>query len=229
MSHKATRAIIMAAGIGQRLKPITEHTPKPLIKVNGIPIVETMIEGLIANGICEIYIVVGHLKWQFEYLCRKYSVCLLENPHYLTSNNISSLYVAREFLGNSIVCDGDQILANPQVLQPAFEASGYCSSWTQETDEWLQTIDSKGFVQACSRTGGTNGWQLYSISFWTMDDGMRMKRHLEELIETHAGFYWDDIPMFLRKDEYRLKIRPITPSDVIEIDTIQDLEAVNTK
>jgi len=222
--HRATRAIIMAAGVGERLKPITDHTPKPLVKINGVPIIETIIEGLISNEISEIFIVTGHLKEQFGYLTEKYSARLIENPYYLTHNNISSLYMAREYLGNSIVCDGDQIIINPQILHPIFDASGYCSRWARETKEWLQTVDKDGFVQTCSRTGGKNGWQLYSVSFWTEDDGKRLKCHLEELFETHANLYWDDIPVFLRRDEYRLKIRPIRPEDIVEIDTIQELE-----
>jgi len=221
--HRATKAIVMAAGVGERLKPITDHTPKPLVKINGVPIIETLIEGLILNGISEIYIVIGHLKEQFDYLAKKYSARLIRNPYYLTHNNISSLYVARECLGNSIICDGDQIINNPKILHPIFDASGYCSSWAKETKEWLQTIDKDGFVQKCSRTGGKNGWQLYSISFWTEDDGKRLGRHLEELLETHPNLYWDDIPMFLRSSDYRLKIRPIQPEDIVEVDTIQEL------
>jgi len=56
----------MATWVGGRLKPITGHTPKPLVKINGVPIIETIIEGLILNGITEIYIVISHLKEQFE-------------------------------------------------------------------------------------------------------------------------------------------------------------------
>ena len=57
--YKVERAIIMAAGIGKRMQPITLDTPKPLVKVNGVRMIDTVIKGLRENGITEIYVVVG--------------------------------------------------------------------------------------------------------------------------------------------------------------------------
>ena len=87
---RVRRAIIMAAGIGKRMQPLTLQKPKPLIAVNGKVMIESIIEGLKQNGINEIHIVVGYLKEQFRYLTEKYDdVDLIENPYYDTCNNIS--------------------------------------------------------------------------------------------------------------------------------------------
>ena len=51
----------MAAGMGKRMMPLTVDTPKPLIKVHGTPMIETIIIGLRQNNIAEIYIVAGYL------------------------------------------------------------------------------------------------------------------------------------------------------------------------
>ena len=70
--HTVKRAIIMAAGKGSRLQPITLTTPKPLIPVNGVRMIDSIIGALHKNSIYEIYIVVGHLKEQFYDLAQQY-------------------------------------------------------------------------------------------------------------------------------------------------------------
>ena len=83
--HQVKRAIIMAAGTGSRMRPITLHTPKPLIPVKGTRMIDTVIRALHQNGIHEIYVVVGYLKEQFACLPQEYpGLTLIENPWYDT-------------------------------------------------------------------------------------------------------------------------------------------------
>ena len=130
--NRVERAIIMAAGKGTRMLPITLKTPKPLVKINGIRMIDTVIQALHHNGIFEIYLVSGYLKEQLWVLENKYNVKILENPFYDSCNNISSLYIAREYIENSIILDGDQIIYNDQILSPEFEKSGYNAVWREE-------------------------------------------------------------------------------------------------
>ena len=228
--YKVERAIIMAAGKGTRMRPVTLHTPKPLVNVNGKRMIDSVIEALHKNGISEIYIVVGYLKDQFEILPKEYeNVKLIENPFYDTCNNISSLYVARDYIENAIILDGDQIIYHEKILAPEFDRSGYNAVWTDdETEEWLMTVE-KGIVTSCSRTGGKGGWQLYSVSRWNEADGKRLKHHLElEFNEKYnRQIYWDDVVMFCHADEYELGIRPMNADDVIEIDNLEELIALD--
>lgn len=119
--NRVRRAIIMAAGYGNRMLPITRNIPKPLIKVNGTAMIETIIRALLANNIEEIYIVVGYLKEQFKSLAEKYPmISLIENPYFDSCNNISSLYAAREYLEEAMILDGDQVIYNEKILSPYF-------------------------------------------------------------------------------------------------------------
>ncbi|MEG1016091.1 MAG: NTP transferase domain-containing protein, partial [Bacilli bacterium] len=73
------RAILLAAGMGSRLRPLTLTTPKSLTIVNGKPLAERQIEFLREKGIDEIIIVTGYLNEKFEYLKEKYGVKLIYN------------------------------------------------------------------------------------------------------------------------------------------------------
>ena len=225
-TNKVKRAIIMAAGKGKRLRPITLATPKPLVAVNGKRMIDSVIDSLHRNGIFEICIVVGYLKEQFKKLMDRYSgITIIDNPYYETCNNISSLYMAREYLEDAVILDGDQIIYSDEILSPEFELSGYNAVWTDEyTDEWLMDVQN-GIVTGCSRNGGSHGWQLYSISRWNAEDGRRLREHLEIEFEQKKNrqIYWDDVPMFCYPGEYRLGVREMHRDDIVEVDSIAEL------
>ena len=102
--------------------------------------------------------------------------------------------------------------------------------WTEKgTDEWLMQVES-GKVISCSRTGGMKGWQLYSVSRWTAEDGIKLKKHLEEEFENkdNRQIYWDDVAMFCHFEDYDLGIMPMQEGDIVEIDNLEELIALDS-
>lgn len=225
--HKVKRAIVLAAGYGNRMLPLTKSTPKPLIKVHGKAMIETIIDALIENEILEIYVVTGHLKDQFVDLTHRYPhVALIDNPYYYSANNISSLFVARNYLEDVMIIDGDQVVSNSSIFAPYFNRSGYNCVWNDnKTTEWVLTLNSEGIVVECSPEGADAGWQLYSISRWSAEDGKRLRQLIEtEFLENkNQHIFWDAIPLLLYPNAFSLGITEMKEDDVLEIDEFSDL------
>lgn len=228
--YKVEKAIIMAAGVGSRMRPITLNTPKALVTVNGKRMIDTIIDTLLENGIKDIYIVTGYLKEKFLELNSKYNnLTFIENPYYKSCNNISSLYVAREYIENSIILDADQIIRSKDALSPFFEKSGYNAEKISElTNEWILDVKDNKIV-GCNRNGADMGWRLYSASRWNAKDGKKLRDFLEVEFEDKKNhdLYWDDIPMFLYFNEFDLHIHRINSGDMLEIDSIEELAAID--
>ena len=225
--NRARRAIIVAAGLGNRMHPVTDRIPKPLVPVNGVRMIDTILTALRDNGITEIYVVVGYRKEAFAALPEEYpGLTLIENPDYETANNISSLYYARAHLEDVVILDGDQIIRDKTILTPEFSRSGYCCISTEApTQEWVLTLEGDT-VTGCSRTGSdAGGWELHSVSFWSKEDGAKLARHLEtDYVENQrTDIYWDDVALFCHPEDYRLGIRPISRDSLLEIDSYEEL------
>ena len=94
------KAIILAAGLGTRLRPLTDNYPKCMVEVNGIKIIDRQISNLTANGINEIYAVTGYKS---EILCEHINhtwphVHIIHNTEYDRTNNMYSLFMSREYV-----------------------------------------------------------------------------------------------------------------------------------
>ena len=222
----------MAAGKGERMRPLTLATPKPLLPIAGLSLIETAIIQLKEKGIDDITIVTGYLSDAFLPLARTYELNTIHNPDYDTANNIASLYYAREKLLDTIILDGDQFISGPEAIKNEISQSGYCCRWNNsESKEWLLSVDEDMDITGCSREGGYRGWELLSCSYWLASDSQRLKALLEEEYgrRRNRDIYWDDLPIFIHSDSFRLKAYPVGHDSIIEVDTVEEYEQLSNQ
>lgn len=220
-----TRAIIVAAGIGNRLRPVTEEMPKPLVKVNGVRMIDTSIRLLKQNGIHEICIVAGYKIEQFrDAYGADPDIRIIENPWYLKGNNITSIYAAREYLPGAFVIEGDLLVEDPTVYDPVIEKSAYCVNWMQDCPEWALKVE-EGRIISCEIKGASDAYRNLGISMWTKEDGQLLAELVREQIEGKKEWnvYWDELPLSFYKDRFDVGIRPLPIGAVTEIDTLDEL------
>ena len=218
------RAIILAAGMGTRLRPLTLTTPKSLIKVGEQTLIERQILFLNEIGISEIIVVTGYLAEKFGFLEKKYGIKLIHNDNYDIYNNFYTMYLVREFLSNAYVIDADNYL-HTNFLDAKVTDSTYFSAYKRDfKDEWLLKCDSEGLVKEIV-VGSGEGTILSGVSYWNTEAGQILNCLLEETVEStdFTNLYWDN----LVKDNLDKLIvyKKDIPSDaVFEIDNLDDLE-----
>ena len=223
------RAIIVAAGEGRRLRPVTFNTPKPLVSVNGTRLIDTSINALKKHGIHEIYIVVGYKAEQFHKVYKDDpDIRILENPHYFEGNNVTSLYVARKYLPGAFVLEGDLLISNADIFDPRIDKSGYFASWVDSTPEWALTLDD-GRISHCDTNGGKDCYRLWGISMWNEKDGNALSELVRAQIEDihNWNIFWDELALTRPNSDFDLGIRKVRTNDITEIDTFEELKAID--
>ena len=125
------KALILAAGFGKRLQPITNTIPKSMVTVNGTPLLCNALNNVTALGISEIGIVVGHMAdYIRDHIGDEWNgvpVRYFENERYLTTNNVVSLYKAAEFCDDDMLMLECDIYYHKEMLEKLLAGGGDCS------------------------------------------------------------------------------------------------------
>jgi len=222
-------ALIMAAGKGVRMLPLTKKIAKPLITVDGIPMIETIIKALNERGVSKIYIVTGYKKEQFKYLKSKYkNTELIENKEYKNKNNISSLKAAERIVGhnNCFVCEADLYIRDPSVFMNDFKQSCYFGKFINgHSNDWCFEVNNGQIVSI--KKGGYNLYNMSGISYWLKDDILKIKEAVLQAYHepAHKNLFWDEI-VNIELININMGLHIIKKGQIFEIDTIDELKNI---
>jgi len=222
--YRVKRAILMAAGFGSRLVPVTLSTPKPLVSVKGRKIIETLLDAVVKTGIKEIIIIRGYKGEQFDELKNKYpGISFIENPLYNEANNISSMWYVRNLLQNAYVLESDLLLNNPSLITKYQYKSNYLGVPTAHTNDWC--FETKDGIITKVNIGGSNCHHMFGISYWNNEDGLKLAEYIHKAFEMPDGkkLYWDQVPLEYFINDFQIEVRICSFDDIIEIDTLEEL------
>lgn len=228
--YRVKRAVFLAAGFGSRMVPLTFNTPKPLVRVHGTRMIDTLLDAVVAAGIPEIVIVRGYLGEQFDQLLYKYPMIkFMENPMYNEANNISSAMVARYLFQNAYVLEADLVLSNPALIRKYEYSSNFMGIPVEVSDDWCFYTDKNGIIVK-QVVGGTNCYQMVGISYWDAQSGAKLANDLEEVYRSPGGKerYWEQTALLYKKENYNVAIRECAIEDIVEIDSYSELKRIDT-
>lgn len=224
-SRSPKNAVILAAGVGLRMVPINHSISKGLLEVNGEPLIERTIRQLHEVGVENIYIVVGFMKEQYEYLIDKYRVEIIVNQNYAFNNSIVSLGLAAEYLSNTYIIPCDiWCRENPFRKNELY-------SWYMVSDEL--SVKSHVRVNRKSQLIYTDknvyGNRMIGIGYVIGEEAEILKNALAGLLksEFNHGLFWENA--LNMKDGFLLSARLVSSRDYFEIDTYEQLRELDDK
>ena len=174
---RVTTALLLAAGSGNRLQPLTDFIPKCLIEINGHPILKRLIDNLCDNGFKRLVIVVGYMDHCIRRFVSEYAgdltVEFITNPLFQTTNNIYSLWLARNKIEESfLLVESDLVFESSQLkdlLYPNKTAVSHMQPWMNGT---TITMDSLNIVRTFGMGGNrsTNAIHYKTVNIYSLSD-----------------------------------------------------------
>lgn len=167
------QGMILAAGMGKRLKDLTKDNTKCMVKVNGVSLIERMLSQLDQLNLSRIVIVVGYkgdlLKSYIQGLSVKTPITYVENPIYDQTNNIYSLFLARDYLcqADTLLLESDLIfedtVLNEIINDPrdSLALVDKYESWMDGTVVRLRSDDSIYDFTSSRKMDFSNSWKYY--------------------------------------------------------------------
>ncbi|HVL48227.1 MAG TPA: HAD-IIA family hydrolase, partial [Candidatus Thermoplasmatota archaeon] len=232
-----TQAVVLCAGVGSRLRPVTNHVPKCLVRVGGKPILQYQLEALRACGILDVTIVSGYRSHQVQEFLRgrfdDMKIQIVTNEDYATTNNMYSLYLVRDRLDSPMVLLNGDIVFDPFLLRrlldnPAEDSIAVFPG--VHVDESMKvTVSKDGHITGISKRFGEAEAHGISLDLYRFSaKGARaLRKEVEGWIETRGDRkQWTEVALhdLLARREIPVKPVDVGGSAWIEIDNFEDLQ-----
>lgn len=216
-------AIILAAGFGMRMIPINMETSKGLLTVKGEVLIERIIRQLHEVGIWEIYVVVGFMKEQYEYLIDLFQVELIINPEYAEKNNLHSLKRALTHLSNTYIIPCD-IWCRCSPFSRYELYSWYMVGDTSSTDSNVKVNRKQELVLIDNFDKGN---VMIGISYLLKEQADIISTRIDELCRNrnYDKDFWETA-LYCNK-RMIVQSRVVSSADFIEINTYEQLRAID--
>jgi CTP:phosphocholine cytidylyltransferase-like protein len=231
--HKVTMALLMAAGMGTRIRPLSEETPKPLIRVRGTPMIESLLEAISMAGIPKVIITVGYKKDKYLYLKEKYeNITIVENTEYMIKNTISSFYAAKDYLRNEncLICESDLYISDPSVIKGEIDKSRYLiRNVSAQNYEWGFHLENDQIREVVRpRPDVFLDHHMYGISYWLNNDLERLISAVDASYHNaeYAQLAYDEVANEIF-DEIDMGVIRVKDGQLHEIDCLHDLVKVD--
>lgn len=222
-SKKPENAIILAAGFGMRMVPINLECPKALMEVNSQPLIERIIEQLHEVDIFEIYVVVGFMKEQFEYLIDEFGVELIVNENYASKNNLHSMKLVADRLSNTYVVPCD-IWCDSNPFRRHELYSWYMVSDLVDNESSVRVNRKMELVSVPEKQAGN---AMIGISYLVREQSKVVRDRLKKLDEDshYDDAFWEET--LYENDRMILQARVVHSADVVEINTYEQLRELD--
>ncbi len=219
IKEKAPRnAIILAAGFGMRMVPINLTTPKALLEVNEEKLIDRIIAQLNDAGVIDITVVVGYMKEYFEYLIDEKGVELVVNEEYAEKNNLHSLALVADRIHNTYIVPCD-IWCDKNPFNSSELYSWYMVSDLIDEESSVRVNRKMELVTIPEKDAGN---AMIGIAYLLEPEAAIIRERLKQLDDNkHAEDFWEKT--LYRKDRMIVQARVARSSDVIEINTYEQL------
>lgn len=224
-------AIILAAGKSNRFAPFTYERPKALFSVKGEILIERQIKQLREANVKDIYIVVGYMKEKFFWLEQKYGVHLLLNNKFGEKGNLYSLYLARQYLGDTFLCCADHYFLHNPFLDANKENRSYRAvSYQQGKFLEFGVVCSDADVITRVMIGGCDSLAMVGPAYMNRGFSEKFRTLLEKEINDFgvSSMFWEE---FYAKhiSELTLYKKEFLDTEILEFECIDDLRAFDSE